>query len=114
MDTTFIELNNPEMPDKKKGRPLGALGKRPQAIKDILNSTHLHEAMVTGEIMTPVEFLLEVMIDDEYDLDVRMEAAGKLLPYLHRKQPQVIEQTTMDITPSFQISFIKPEETTDV
>lgn len=84
----------PKTGGRRKGTPNKATGETEQ------------KAAALG--MLPKEFLLHVMngnfkaINEEegaIDLDKRLDAAGKVAPYIHRKMPQVVQLSDLsDLT----------------
>lgn len=44
--------------------------------------------------MTPLQFLLSVMVDQEHRMDDRIDAAKTAAPYYHRKMPIAVETNT--------------------
>lgn len=61
------------------GRPTGAANKRTREIAD----------KAADEGITPLEFMLQVLRDEEQGMDNRMWAAEKAAPYVHAKLASV-------------------------
>lgn len=61
--------------------------------------------------LTPLRFLMSVMLCEDNSLDVRMDAAKAALPYIHRKMPQAVELSDPEqiarALPPVQVNFIK-------
>jgi len=60
-----------------------------------------HKAKVLATIkekgqQAPLEYLLEVMNDEEQTVNTRVDAGKSAAPYVHRRQPTEIEQTNMN------------------
>jgi hypothetical protein len=108
MTITFNTIPEPDKP--KYGRPKGALGKKTLAIQDLMNQSDILEEIASGERSSPILFLMDIMEDENLDLDIRIEAASKTLPYLHRKMPQAIENIMTNADKAFEISFIEKED----
>lgn len=71
--------------EKTGGRKAGTPNKKTQAI----------DAMVKDK-GNPVEFLLEVMSNQEQPMNVRTDAAKAVAPYTNRKMPTSVENTDMN------------------
>jgi len=71
---------------KYGGRVAGTSNKSKQAILD--------KAKALG--ITPLDYMLQVLNDKTRDDADRMEAAKNAAPFVHRKQPQAIENTEMN------------------
>ena len=62
----------------------------PKQKQMMLKERHKTVALQSYETgLTPLEFLLEVMRDDEMDLLIRMDAAKSAAPYVHPKLASV-------------------------
>lgn len=105
------------MPFKKgEPRPPNAGRKRGSKNKASLET----EAKAAALGMLPKEFLLYVMngnfkaIKEKKDaitLDMRIDAAGKVAPYIHRKMPQVLQMSNLgDLTDDELREFIARSE----
>src|SRR5512132_1722881 len=57
----------------------------------------------------PLAFLLKVMRDKRNDLQLRIDAAGKALPYLHQRQPQAINVEAVFQTPPPVVLVFGPD-----
>lgn len=68
---------------KTGGRQKGTKNKR--AVKLAEKLRLLEEAAKTGDL-TPLDFLLQVMRDEENDLIIRLDAAKTAAPYMHAKR----------------------------
>ena len=69
-----------------KGRPKGALGK----VAQMTNQERLKLLVEHGDV-TPLKFLMSVMVDENERKDMRVDAAKHAAPYFHRKMPIAIE-----------------------
>jgi hypothetical protein len=69
-----------------QGRPKGARNKRTQQLLEL-----------AGDGESPVEFGLAIMRDDTKTLDVRLNAARLIAPYLHARPAPVGEIVTFDL-----------------
>ena len=45
--------------------------------------------------LTPLDYMLYCLNDETLPVDIRLEAAGKAAPYVHRKLPTALEITDM-------------------
>lgn len=70
------------------GRPAGAANKRTREIAD----------GAANEGLTPLEFMLKVLRDEEQGMDNRMWAAEKAAPYVHAKLASVEHKGSLDVT----------------
>jgi len=68
------------------GRVAGTANKDKQAVID--------KAKALG--VTPLDYMLQVLNDKTREESDRMEAAKNAAPFVHRKQPQAIENTDMN------------------
>ena len=64
---------------KKAGRPKGAMNKR---------SAALRKAVQTG--LQPLEYLLQIMNNEDNEQEVRVDAAHKAAPYCHARLQSVV------------------------
>ena len=69
-----------------KGRPKGALGK----VSQMTNQERLKLLAEHGDV-TPLKFLISLMVDETERMDLRVDAAKHAAPYFHRKMPIAIE-----------------------
>jgi hypothetical protein len=69
-----------------KGRPKGMRTKAMQ----LTNQERLQLIVEHGDV-TPLKFLMSVMVDEKEYKDVRVDAAKAAAPYFHRKMPIAIE-----------------------
>ena len=63
---------------RKRGRPKGSRNKKSAALR-----------VAKRKGVDPLEFMLDVMNDDANDIELRIEAAGKALPYCHPRLAQI-------------------------
>jgi hypothetical protein len=90
----------------KKGEKRPENSGRKKGSKNKASSATEQKAAALG--MLPKEFLLHVMNGNykaikekkgAIDLDKRLDAAGKVAPYIHRKMPQVVQVSDLsDLT----------------
>lgn len=96
----------PGQSGNKAGRPKGRIGKT-----TMMTLQERQALLDANEWLTPLRFLMSVMVCDENPLDVRMEAAKAALPYIHRKMPQAVEfsdpKEIAASLPPLQVNFIK-------
>jgi len=78
---------------KTGGRKKGTLGKRRAEIA----------VKVISEGITPLEFLLDVMRNEENMIDQRVDAAKSAAPYIHKKMPQAIDG---NLSGKFEFSWL--------
>jgi len=60
-----------------------------------------HKAKILAKVQedggkSPLEYLLEVMNDEEQTVGTRVDAGKAAAPFVHRRQPQAIENTDMN------------------
>jgi hypothetical protein len=49
------------------------------------------EKLKSKGLKNPLEFMLEVLNDRQMTVGIRLEAAGKAAPYVHKKQPLALQ-----------------------
>jgi hypothetical protein len=85
-------------------------GGRPKGAKNKATAKREQEIAQSG--LTPMDFLLTVMRDDNKDLDTRIEAAKAVAPYVHPKLSSVDATVSGKdggpIEQSLTVQFIKP------
>ena len=79
----------------KAGRPKGSKDKVSKALDAAISDVKA----IVGDGQTPLAYLIEVMRDQKQDVEVRLDAAGKALPFVHKRQPQDINHTGLPPTP---------------
>ena len=79
----------------KAGRPKGAKDKVSKALDVALHDLRA----ILGDGLTPLAYLLSVMRDETMSVELRLEAAGKALPYCHKRQPTDISVEAVFKTP---------------
>ena len=62
-------------------------------------ATAVRQAEIAGSGMTPLDFILEVMRNEENNLAVRLDAAVKAAPYVHPKLASVDHTHSRDVGP---------------
>lgn len=89
-----------------KGKPKGALTKVGK-----MTLAERQKLVEENDWLTPLRFLMSVMVCEENPLDVRMDAAKAALPYIHRKMPQAVElhdpEQIAKALPPVQVNFIR-------
>lgn len=58
-----------------------------------------------GDELQPVDYMLAVMRNEDMPVEVRLEAAGKAAPYVHKKQPTDIAVTGSAAPVAVEILF---------
>jgi hypothetical protein len=97
----------------KKGQTGNPAGKPKGALTKVGKMTLAERQKLVEENdwLTPLRFLMSVMVCEENPLDVRMDAAKAALPYIHRKMPQAVElhdpEQTARALPPVQVNFIR-------
>jgi len=76
-------------------------GGRPKGSQNKNRNTGIIIAQRKG--VSPLEFLLSVMDDEDNDLSVRMDAAKAATPYLHAR----LSQIAMDVDVQAQVTEIR-------
>lgn len=75
----------------KRGRSGNPSGGRKDGQKRLNRSTLLtveqRRELAQRAGITPLQFLMSVMLDDNEEMSLRLEAAKTAAPYFHRKQP---------------------------
>ena len=79
----------------KAGRPKGSKDKVGKALDLALHDLQA----ILGDGLTPLAYLLSVMRDETMSVELRLEAAGKALPYCHKRQPTDISVEAVFKTP---------------
>jgi hypothetical protein len=74
-------------PGEAPHNPEGKQGRKRLSILTIEQRRELAK----GAGITPMQFLMSVMVDDEEDMEFRIEAAKTAAPYFHRKKPVGID-----------------------
>jgi hypothetical protein len=69
-----------------KGKPRGTKSKVTK-----LTLAERKALLDENEWLTPLRYLMSVMVCEDNDQGVRMDAARYALPYIHRKMPQAVE-----------------------
>jgi hypothetical protein len=66
------------------GRKAGGQNALTKAVKDAVQE---RTSALIGEGLTPLEYMIEVMRDENQDPNLRLKAAQDAAVYVHRKQP---------------------------
>lgn len=74
-----------------KGRPAGSKNKKTIVKEQLLNCRDTIQKVNDGTWVSPLSFLLELVNDEEQEIDTRIDAASKALPYLHAKQRETVD-----------------------
>lgn len=59
-----------------------------------------------GTFVSPMSFWLDILHDTQEPMEAREKAAANLAKYFHQSLPTLIEQTNIDIIPTFKIEFV--------
>lgn len=96
---------------KPAGRTKGSRNKTTLAREQLLSCADVQKRITDGSFVSPLAFLIDIYMDNDQELDVRIDCANKALPYLHKKMPV---ETNTNITTGnneqlFQIKLVKAE-----
>lgn len=103
--------------DNLKGKRMPGSGRAPGTkniksllIEDILNTPRYVELLETSNFISPISFWIDILQDTTLQFEPRNEAAKNLAKYLHRAQPQLVENTILtDTSEGFVIKVVKNE-----
>jgi len=91
------------------GRPKGSKNKGRRVERKIPSDSELSAILKKRE--TPLEYLVSVYTDKNQPTAIRIEAAKSCLPYFHKRQPQIVQQTGDEKSPLlFRIIYSGPED----
>ena len=71
-------------PGKERKKNLGG---RPKGVPNKANAAR--QAAIAASGLTPLEYMIAVMRDENNPTDVRLDAAGRAAPYVHPKLAQM-------------------------
>lgn len=74
-----------------KGRPKGIKNKKTIIIENLLSCSEITEKLASGEIRSPLGFLLEIMNNPTENIGVRVDCAKAALKYTHKAMPVLTE-----------------------
>lgn len=85
-------------------------GKRPNAGRKKGSKGRLRKALtrlrtveeIIGGGLSPLDYLVQILTDEDADPSLRVEAARAAAPYCHKRQPQAVE-VTGNVAPVIQI-----------
>lgn len=92
----------------KSGRPKGRINEATK-VKDQLHLDTIQaieEGIKSGQLTSPLSFLMGVYENEEHPLAYRIQAAKECTKYLHAAKPTEVRQTISNDDKTFEINFV--------
>ncbi len=61
---------------------------------DFVDLEKMQQNILKNGLVTPLEFMIAVYMDDDVEMRLRLDAARSASKFIHKSQPVMIEQTT--------------------